>query len=109
MDWFWNFGDELMATYAQIDEANMVINIVVGDSEWIALQPGTWVEYTDENYAYIGGAYNQDTDIFIAPQPFPSWVLDSNYDWKAPVEYPADGKFYLWDEANQVWVEVPAS
>ena len=98
-----------MATYAQLDEANIVLNIVVADSEWIALQSGTWIEYTDEKPACIGGIYNETADVFIKPQPFPSWLLDSNYDWQAPIDYPADGKHYSWDETNQVWVKLLAS
>jgi hypothetical protein len=98
----------MMATYAQLDEANGVLNIVVADSDWVALQPGTWIEYTDAKPAYIGYTYDEVDDVFIAPQPFPSWSLDENYDWQAPIDYPADGKFYSWDETNQAWVEFPA-
>ena len=58
-----------MATYAQLDEANVVVNIVVADSEWIALQSGTWIEYTDEKPAYIGGIYDETDDVFFPPQP----------------------------------------
>jgi hypothetical protein len=62
-----------------------------------------------KQYAGIGYSYDETADVFIAPQPFHSWSLDANYDWQAPIEYPADGKDYLWDETNQVWVESPAS
>jgi len=56
-----------MATYAQLDESNVVVNIVVADSEWVALQSGTWIEYTEENQAYIGGSYIEETDVFTNP------------------------------------------
>jgi len=52
--WFGKFGDELMATYAQVDELNVVVNIVEADAEWVAEQPGEWIEYTDENPCRIG-------------------------------------------------------
>ena len=58
-----------MATYAQLDETNVVVNIVVADSEWIALQSGTWIEYTDEKPAYIGATYDETDDVFFPPQP----------------------------------------
>jgi len=45
-------------------------------------------------------------DIFISEKPFPSWILDENNDWQAPVSFPDDGKFYNWDEENTKWVEV---
>jgi hypothetical protein len=58
-----------MATYAQLDEENIVLNIVDADSDWVALQSGTWIEYTDAKPAYIGGTYDDVDDVFIAPQP----------------------------------------
>jgi hypothetical protein len=48
--------------------------------------------------------------MFICPQPFPSWSLDSSGDWKAPVTYPDDVSenslivFPTWDEDNQRWL-----
>ena len=57
-----------------------------------------------KHYAGIGYTYDATADTFITPKPFASWVLDANYDWQAPIDYPADGKRYSWDEANQSWV-----
>jgi hypothetical protein len=73
---------------------------------------GEWKQTSYNNnfrkqYAGIGYSYNEIADVFVAPQLFPSWSLDENYDWQAPIERPADGKFYSWDESNQVWVESP--
>ena len=48
---------------------------------------------------------SEDIDAFVAPQPYPSWVLDANAQWQAPVPYPTDGKMYGWDEATLSWVE----
>jgi hypothetical protein len=42
-----------MANYAQV-ENEIVVNVVVADAEWIAEQPGEWIEYTDENPCAIG-------------------------------------------------------
>jgi hypothetical protein len=102
--YFRNCGDELMATYAQLDEENIVLNIVDADNDWIALQPGTWIEYTDAKRAYIGGTYDDVDDVFIAPAPFNSWYLDENYDWQPPVPYPDGEGMFVWDEANEDWV-----
>ena len=64
------------------------------------------------NYAGIG--YTLDTTVvqngvvgvFYAPQPYPSWVLNTQtYLWQAPVPYPTDGGSYVWNEATQSWVE----
>jgi hypothetical protein len=114
-----------MAHYAFLDENNIVTEVIVGvdETELIeGLSPEEWygnfrnqtcvrTSYNNKirkQYASIGCTYNQTADVFIAPKPFDSWSLDSNYDWQAPIERPADGKKYLWDEANQVWVESPA-
>ena len=66
------------------------------------------------NYAGIGYTLdttvvqNGVTGVFYAPQPYPSWVLDTQtYYWVAPVPYPTDGGDYVWDEATQSWVLAP--
>lgn len=97
-----------MKTFAEVKN-NIVVNVIIADDDFISSQenPSSFVEYDAGNVAYIGGEYIDG--VFISPQPFPSWSLDANYDWQAPIDYPADGKNYSWDESNQVWVELPAS
>jgi hypothetical protein len=59
------------------------------------------------NYAGIGYTYDPASDVFYAPQPFPSWTLSTTtWLWESPVPYPSDGKVYFWDEAAVNWVEV---
>jgi len=110
-----------MAHYAFLDDNNVVTEVIVGkdETELIdALTPEEWygnfrgqtcvrTSYNNnirKQYAGVGYTYNETADVFIAPKPFASWSLDANYDWQAPIERPADGKDYLWDETNQVWV-----
>jgi len=60
-----------------------------------------------KNYAGIGFTYDEERDAFIPPKPFDSWVLDEDTClWVAPVEYPADGADYVWDEETGNWSEV---
>ena len=60
------------------------------------------------NYAGVGYTYDSVRDAFIPPKPFNSWVLnESTCNWKAPIEYPSDGKYYSWDELTNNWVLVP--
>ena len=60
-----------------------------------------------KNYAGIGYTYDAVRDAFIAPQPFPSWVLNEDTcRWEAPGPHPNDGKVYRWDEDSVSWVEV---
>ena len=59
------------------------------------------------NYAGIGFTYDADRDGFIPPKPYDSWELDeATCLWQAPIEYPADGGGYTWDEESGDWIEV---
>ena len=108
-----------MAHFAQI-ENDIVIQVIVADQEYIDTQDGTWVQtsyntkgnvhYGQDgepdggvalrgNYAGIGYTYDTTRDAFIAPQPYPSWVLDEDTCiYEAPIPYPTDDLMYSWDE-----------
>ena len=58
------------------------------------------------NFAGIGYTYREDLDAFIPPKPLPSFILDSNFIWQAPIALPTDGKMYSWNEESETWVEV---
>jgi len=58
------------------------------------------------NYAGLGYTYDAQNDVFYAPKPYASWVMDeATWSWKAPVAMPTEGGPYSWDEATQNWVE----
>ena len=60
-----------------------------------------------KNYAGKGHTYDQARDAFIAPQPFPSWLLNEDTClWDAPIPEPDDGKRYHWGEDTVSWVEI---
>ena len=73
----------------------------------------TWVQTSyngkiRKNYAGIGYTYDSQRDAFIAPQPFPSWVIsEGTCQWAAPIPMPTDG-FYSWDESTTSWVRASA-
>lgn len=109
-----------MAHYAYLDENNIVVTVIVGkdENELIdGMDPETYyaqgtpytVKRTSYNgkirkqYAGIGWSYDPVADVFIAPQPFPSWTLDSNYDWQPPIACPDNNDSYYWNEDNQSW------
>jgi hypothetical protein len=116
-----------MAHFAELDSNNVVLRVVVIDNkdtadangvekEYIGtafcekLFGGTWKQTSyngniRKNYAGVGYTYNADIDAFVPPQPYPSWTLDANAQWQAPVAMPTDGKMYSWDEATKSWVE----
>jgi len=59
-----------------------------------------------KNYAGVGYTYDSTRDAFIAPQNYPSWILnETTCQWESPVAYPDDDKVYAWDELTTNWVE----
>lgn len=72
---------------------------------------GEWRQTSYNNnfrkaYAGPGWRYDADADVFIAPQPFPSWSLDANYDWQPPTPRPESEGMWLWDEDSLSWVDL---
>lgn len=60
-----------------------------------------------KNYAGIGYLYDASRDAFIAPKPYPSWILnEETCIWQAPIAYPTDDKSYIWNEVIMNWEEV---
>jgi hypothetical protein len=62
----------------------------------------SWRKY----YAGPGMRYDAQADVFVAPQPFPSWTLDANHDWQPPTPMPEEGGPYAWDEDTLTWVSL---
>tara|TARA_B100001559_G_scaffold264600_2_gene230462 strand:+ start:303 stop:635 length:333 start_codon:yes stop_codon:yes gene_type:complete len=108
-----------MGVYAKLNAENIVEECIVANAEFMSTvsraipNPSEWVEVTDvaagaDGNVSIGSKYVPAEDKWIAHQPWESWVLDdTGYDWKAPVDKPADfqDKFYLWNEEKQIWEE----
>ncbi len=110
-----------MAHFAEIDENNIVTRVLVVDNskehrgqEFLAEDMGLggrWIQTSYNNnfrkqFAGIGYTYDEVNDVFITPQPYASWTLDSNFDWQAPVPYPNDDNEYYWDEATLSWIKI---
>ena len=118
-----------MGHFAKVVDGK-VTQVIVAEPEFfqtfVDSSPGTWlqtsyntrgnVHYNPDsnepsgkpalrgNYAGIGYTYDAQNDVFYAPQPFTSWVLNqATWTWEAPVPYPTDGKIYNWDEATTSW------
>ncbi len=57
-----------MATYAEINTDNIVVNCIVADADFVATQTDkTYVEYNENNVAGIGYTYDSDTGLFAPP------------------------------------------
>ena len=107
-----------MAHYAFLDNAGIVTEVITGidETETIeGLTPEQWygnfrgqtcirTSYNNRirgTYAGKGMLYNADEDIFIAPQPYPSWNRVGSF-WEAPTPMPSDG-MYSWNEETLTW------
>lgn len=91
-----------MKTFALV-ENNIVINVSIGNDDW---QKENWIDCKNARVG-IGYSYDLVNDVFIAPQPYPSWSLDQNFNWQAPISKPIQG-FWYWDEEIGNWVETAA-
>lgn len=114
-----------MGHYAKVIDGK-VSQVIVAEPDFfntfVDSTPGEWIQtsYNTQgnqhllggtplrgNYAGIGYTYDQENDVFYAPQPYPSWILNnSTWLWEAPVEKPTDGQFYKWEEETKSWVAV---
>lgn len=120
---------------AKLDLNNLVTTVItVGDDvtnveEYCASKfGGNWKEsFTDgtrKQSANVGHYYDAAKDKFLLIKPYPSWTLNENDDWQAPVTRPTQyqsqipgaplfevepGNIYNlpyvmeWDEENQRW------
>ena len=114
-----------MAHFAKLNDNNIVTEIIVVKNE--AIDPNnedasgvefltSWSGgYTNwkrtsynhnirKQFANIGYTYNVVNDVFVAPQPFPSWTLNANHDWQPPTPKP-EGDYY-WNETELAWVAI---
>ena len=125
-----------MAHFAELNSTNEVLRVVVISNDDVEANGGelsteaetfvsTIVPYSEngtawkqtsynsnfrKQYAGIGYTYDASKDKFILPQPYPSWSLDANDDWVAPVAVPtvteinSEPAIIMWDEDNQKWL-----
>jgi hypothetical protein len=116
-----------MGHFAKVVDSK-VTQVIVAEPDFfdtfVDSSPGAWIQTSYNtiggqhtqggtplrgNYAGIGYTYDAQNDVFYAPQPFASWVLNNTtWTWEAPTPMPQDGKLYKWDEPTLAWVEVAA-
>ena len=113
-----------MSHYAKVLDGK-VTQVIVAEPEFfktfVDTSPGTWIQtsYNTKanvhlrggtavrgNFAGVGYIYDVANDVFYAPQPFPSWKLNTTtWSWEPPTPYPTDGKMYKWNEETKTWKE----
>jgi hypothetical protein len=104
--------------WAEIDNNNKVLRVLVGDNndptgdegyQWLIDNlGGTWIKTSYNSkirgtYAGIGYTYNPNEDIFVTPQPYPSWSRSGSF-WNPPTPMPTEGR-WSWNETSLSWVE----
>jgi len=119
-----------MAHFAEIDENNRVLRVIVAEQDFIntgALgDPSRWIQTSynthgnihdlggmpfRKNFAGLGFTYDPVRDAFIEPKPEGTYVLDEETcTWWRPKPYPVDktdprAKLYTWSEESQDWIE----
>jgi hypothetical protein len=113
-----------MSHFAKVLDGK-VVQVIVAEQDFfntfVDSSAGTWIQTSYNthgnqhpnntplrgNYAGIGYTYDATHDVFYAPQPYTSWVLnESTWLWESPIPYPADNKMYQWDEQTTSWIEV---
>lgn len=92
-----------MTIYADLDQNNVIINVIIANQEFIDSLPDS-TQYIILTRGGIGWTYDPSANVFIAPQPYPSWTLDSNYDWQPPTPQPPAPPNTYWDEDTQSWL-----
>ena len=124
-----------MAHFAQIGYENKVLRVDVvrnedildgngNESEEIGIQflksvhghLTNWIQTSYNSnfrcrYAGIGMVYDNQHDVFLLPQPYSSWTLNTEtYEWNPPVPEPEltdeqkeSGSYYEWNEETQEW------
>ena len=124
-----------MAHFAQIGYENKVLRVSVvrnedildgngNESEEVGIQflktvhghLTNWIQTSYNNnfrcrYAGIGMVYDNQHDVFLLPQPYSSWTLNTEtYEWEPPVPEPEltgeqkeSGSSYEWNEETQEW------
>lgn len=118
-----------MATYAKLDENDIVIDVLVAEEDVIlsgsAGDPNQYVQTSRntmggehlmgkqpirKNYAGIGYKYDRQNDAFIPTKVYDSWELNHHsYTWEPPIACPNEpNKIYKWDEENKSWLEFDA-
>ena len=116
-----------MAHFAKLDENNIVleVNVVNNNALDASNEEASGITFLTEwsgghskwkqtsynanirgKYAGKGDSYNAEEDIFVAPQPYPSWTRSGSH-WNPPTPMPTTaGKRYQWVEADLNWQEI---
>lgn len=117
-----------MAHFAELDENNKVLRVLVVNNTDILDQNGQESEIVGAEFlknifgqntiwkqtsynanfrvrpAAIDYYYDENYDAFIAPKTYNSWTFnEEDLFWQPPIPYPNDGNDYVWNESLLQW------
>jgi hypothetical protein len=101
-----------MSHFAKIDSNSIVTTVICAEQDFINSgvvgDSFLWVQTSyngnfRKQYAAVGYTYDKANDVFISPKPYPSWTLDSSFDWQPPTAMPDDGEQHIWNETSKAW------
>jgi hypothetical protein len=117
-----------MAHFAEIDENNTVLRVIVVNNE--ALDENNeeasgiyflkelfgnetnWVQASHsgrirKRFPSEGYTYNTEFDAFVPPKLYDSWTFDSiACAYAPPIPFPENISSYIWDEPTLSWIQV---
>lgn len=107
-----------MSHFAEIDDNNVVVRVLVGDNDmpnegydwFVENLGGRWVQTSynsnfRKRFARPGYIYVEELDAFVSPKPFSSWMLNDKLAvWQPPIPRPEEGNWY-WNEELVDWSE----
>ena len=118
-DWWWKEDTTEWVDYLYYSQP---YNSVATYPSWSWSTETGWtapVEKVEGKDYWNEEAQEWTTSLLTREKPYPSWIIvdidvspdvfqdgTSIYsDWGAPVDYPNDGKSYIWDEETVNWIE----
>jgi len=88
--------------FAKLDSNGIVESVILADAQFISMLNGVWVESDHiTGKTGIGFSYDSFLNKFISPQPYPSWILNTNGVWESSVEFTETG--YTWNDETWTW------
>tara|TARA_R110001632_G_scaffold11434_1_gene41242 strand:+ start:142 stop:522 length:381 start_codon:yes stop_codon:yes gene_type:complete len=116
-----------MASYAELNEDNVVLRVVKisndimldsfgNEQEGLGLAEcqkifggGTWIQCSASGafrrrFPSIGSVYDKSRDAFLPPKQYSNFVLDeTTLRYVPPVPYPDDGNIHVWNLSTNRW------
>ena len=109
-----------MSHFAEIRPNGLVINVIRIEPDLVNNgvfgDPHKFIQTSyngnfRNKFAKKGDKYDRALDMFISPQPYPSWILnETTCEWDPPVAEPElteeqinNKVYYIWNETTKQW------